>query len=173
VSGILKGIARGLATEVGIEVCRGYMIERMRPITAKDLFKAIKDGTHTMGVAESKDRNFGKKWSRIIERFSYEGKRLERSLLTAENVLEWLKTDRPDLASLILNMNPQGMEWLREDVKQVYDFLFSEPKPRLTLVKREQPKKEEPTQEQPLETPQQEEATTGTQPETKETVEKS
>lgn len=140
-SGILKGIARGLATEAGIEVCRGYMIERMRPITAKDLYKAIKDGTHTMGVAESKDRNFGKKWARVIERFSYEGKRLERSLLTAENVLEWLRMDRSDLASLIMNMNPQGMEWLKEDVKLVRDFLFSEVKPQskptLTFVKKQ------------------------------------
>jgi len=139
VSGILKGIARGLVTEAGIEICRGYMIERMRPVTAKDLYKAIKDGTHTMGVAEDKDRNFGKKWVRVIERLSYKGKRLERSLLTAENVLEWLKQDRPDLASLIINMNPQGIEWLKEDVKQVYDFLFSEVKPRpaLTFVKKQ------------------------------------
>jgi len=172
VSGILKGIARGLATEAGIEICRGYMIERMRPITTKDLYKAIKDSTHTMGVAEGKDRNFGKKWARVIEKLSYKGDRIRREYLTAENVLEWLKMDRPDLASLIINMNPAGIEWLREDVKQVYDFLFSETKPQpkavLTLVKREQPKREEPTPE-PSETQQQEQTTT----ETTETQQKS
>jgi len=147
VSGILKGVARALGTDAGIEICRGYILERLSLVTPKDLYNAIKDGAHTMGVAESKDRNFGKKWGRIIERFSYKGDKIRREYLTAENVLEWLRTDRPDLASLIINMNPQGMEWLREDVKQVYDFLFSEPKPQrtvaLTLVKREQPKKEE------------------------------
>ena len=141
-SGLLKGIARGLATEAGIEVCRGYVIERLRLVTTKDLYKAIKDGTHTLGVSEEKDRNFGKKWSRIIERFSYQGTRLQRNLLTAQNVLEWLKVDRPDLASLIINMNPQGIEWLRKDVEQVFAFLFSEtkrqPKPVLTLIKKEQ-----------------------------------
>jgi len=161
VSGILKGIARGLATEAGVEVCRGYMIERMRLVTAKDLYKAIKDGTHTMGVAEGKDRNFGKKWARVIEKLSYKGERIRREYLTAENVLEWLKMDRPDLASLIMNMNPQGIEWLREDVKQVYDFLFAkpqpQPKPALTLVKREQPKKEEPPPQPAESEPQQQE----------------
>jgi hypothetical protein len=120
------------------------MIERLREVTSKDLYKAIKEGAHTLGVSEDKDRNFGRRWSRIIERYSYEGKRLQRNLLTAENVLEWLKTDRPDLASLIINMNPDGMNWLKEDVKQVYAFLFPpQQKPPLTLVKRGQPKEEQ------------------------------
>ena len=142
-SRLFKSIAREFATEAGVEICRGYMIERLREVTPKDLHKAIKEGTHTLSVSEDKDRNFGKKWSRVIERFSYEGKRLQRNLLTAENVLEWLKQDRPDLGSLIINMNPEGMNWLKEDVKQVYAFLFSpQQKPVLTLVKREQPKED-------------------------------
>jgi len=157
VSAIFKGIARELAIESGIEVCRGYMIERMRPITTTDLYKAIKDGTHTMGVAEGKDRNFGKKWARVIEKLSYKGQRIKREYLTAENVLEWLRMDRPELASLIINMNPKGMEWLREDVKEVYNFLFPETKPQpqpkpLTLVKK-QPEPVAPPIEKTAETP--------------------
>jgi len=177
VSRLLKSIGRELLAEGGIEVCRGYMIERLRLVTPKDLYNAIKSGTHTMGVTEERDRKFGRRWSKLIEKVSYKGERIKREYLTGENVLEWLRMDRPDLASLIMNMNPQGMEWLREDVKQVYGFLFSETKPQrkpsLTLVKREQPKKEEPTPEQTLESPQQEQATTEIQQETTETEQKS
>lgn len=123
------------------------MIERLRLVRPSDLYKAIKDGTHSMGVSESKDKQFAEKWVKIIEKLSFKGERLTRDKLTATNVLEWLKVDRPDIASLIINMTSEGMKWLEEDVKQVYDFLFSQskpqPKPTLTLVKREQPKKEE------------------------------
>lgn len=139
-SRLFKSIAREFAADAGAEICRGYMIERLRNVTATDLHKAIKDGLHTLTVSEDKDRNFGRKWSRVIERFSFQGKRLQRDLMTPENVLEWLKADRPDLASLIINMGPDGMNWLREDVKQIYAFLFpSGQKPALTFRKREQP----------------------------------
>jgi len=152
------------------------MIERLRLVTPSDLYQAIKTGIHSMGVSETKDKQFAGKWAKIIEKLSYKGERLSRDKLTAENVLEWLKADRPDLASLIINMNPEGMQWLREDVKQVYDFLFAEtkpqPKPTFTLIKREQPKKEELA---PITQPEQQPAqaeTVQTQAEPTETAEK-
>lgn len=146
-SRLLKSIGRELLTESGIEVCRGYMLERLRSVTPTELYKAIKDDTHTLGVSDERDRKFGRRWSRLVEKLSYKGIRIKREYLTAENVLEWLRMDRHDLASLIVNMNPKGMEWLREDINQIYNFLFSEPKPKqtaLTLVKRTPPKQETP-----------------------------
>jgi len=146
---ILKSIGKQFLVQGGIEVCRGYMRQRLRLVKPKDLYEAIIKGTHTLSVTEQEDRTFGKKWARIIERMNLQGKQIRRDMLTAENVLEWLRVDRPDLASLIVNMNPEGMEWLREDVNQIYNFLFSEPKPKqtaLTLVKRTPPKQETPQQ---------------------------
>lgn len=171
-SRVFKSIARELATEAGVEVCRGYMLERLRLVSPKDLYKAIKDGTHTLGVSEGKDRNFGRKWSKVIEKFSYKGERLQREKLTPSNVLEWLKVDRPDLGSLLLNMGDEGKRWLEEDVKQVFTFLFQETKPKpkatLTLIKR-QPPKEELTPEKPLETQPQEVTSIPSAPNTSDT----
>ena len=145
-SRLIKGVLREFGYEAGIEICRGYMIERLREVTPKDLYKAIKNGTHSMGVSEAKDKQFGGKWVKIIEKLSFKGERLSRDKLTAENVLEWLKVDRPDLGSLLMNMGKEGMDWLKQDVVQVYEFLFpktvAQPKPALTLVKREQAKEE-------------------------------
>jgi len=45
--------------------------------------------------------------------------------LTADLVLEWLCEDLPRLGSLILNMGDKGMNWLREDVKKISNYLFT------------------------------------------------
>jgi hypothetical protein len=141
-SRIFKRIITEIGTEAGIEVIRGYILERLRLVSPTDLYKAIKDGTHTMGVTEAKDRNFGRKWVRVINRLKIDGKRLQKEDLTASNVLEWLKVDRPDLASLIINVGPPGMEWLKKDVEEIYKFLFipkeqppTPTKPQVTLIK--------------------------------------
>lgn len=123
-SRIFKRIIAEIGTEAGIEVIRGYVLERLRKVTTKDLYTGIKTKTHTMGVAENKDRAFAKRWVKMMDRLQIDGKRVKEEDLTAENVLIWLRDDRPDLASLIINMNPEGMEWLKEDVNQIFNFLF-------------------------------------------------
>jgi len=110
--------------EAGVEVVRGYVIERMRLVTASDLYKAIKDSTHTLSVADHKDKSFGQKWAKVIEKYTYDGKKLRREMMTPENVLAWLRVDRPDLASLIINMHEEGKEWLKVDVDEMFRFLF-------------------------------------------------
>lgn len=154
-SRIFKSIVRELMVEGGLEVVRGYVLERMHLVKPADLYKAIKDGTHTMGVSEEKDRNFGRKWSKIIERYTFKGQKIKREYLTSANVLEWLKVDRPDLASLIINMNPEGLKWLDDDVKEIYKFLFSAPKPvqkaTVTLVKRQPQAEPQPEPSKPPE----------------------
>lgn len=124
-------------TEAGVEVVRGYVIERMRLVGPADLYKAIKDHTHTLSVAESKDKSFGQKWSKVIEKYTYDGKKLRREMMTPENVLEWLRVDRPDLASLIINMHEEGKEWLKADVDELFKFLFPVPQapPAIKLAK--------------------------------------
>jgi len=53
----------------------------------------------------------------------YEGKRAQE-LLTADLVLQWLSEDRPELASLIINMGEKGKAWLEKDVKKIRKFLW-------------------------------------------------
>lgn len=133
-SRVFKNIAKHLMMETGVEIVRGYVIERMRLVTPDDLYKAIRDQTHTLSVAETKDKNFGQKWAKIIERYSFDGKQLHREMMTPENVFAWLKEDRADLASLILNMGEEGQEWLRVDVDELFKFLFPESKPPLKMA---------------------------------------
>jgi len=177
VSHLVKSVLREFGYEAGIEICRGYMKERLRLVTPSDLYEAIKDGTHSMGVSETKDKQFAAKWVKIVEKLSFKGQRLTRDKLTAANVLEWLKVDRPDLGSLLLNMGEEGHKWLKEDVEQVYNFLFppSNPTPKLslTLVKKEvveveKKQEEEKTEPEPAEVKEE----TETQPEIPQTEEK-
>ena len=141
-SRIFKNLVKELGTEAGIEVIRGYVLERLRKVTTDDLYYGIKNKMHTMGVTEEKDRNFAKRWVNLMDRLSIDGKRLEKEDLTPENVLIWLKEDRPDLASLIINIGAEGKAWLEEDVKQVFKFLFptatapKAAKPQIKLIKR-------------------------------------
>ena len=122
---VIKRIAKEAALEAGLEVCRGYILERLKPVTPDILYEAIKEGTHTLGVAEDKDRKFGRKWAKRFEKTMFKRKKL-RSYLTPKLVLDWLREDRSDLASLIINLNPEGMEWLGEDVKKIYGFLWKD-----------------------------------------------
>lgn len=136
-SKIFKRILTNLVTDAGIEVVRGYAIQRLHAVTPQDLLKAIKEGTHTLSVTTAKDHAFAKKWTPIMEKLSIDGKKLQKEQLTPQNVLEWLKTDRPDLAKVIIDCKEQGAAWLVKDVHQMFDFLFAPPQQiqRIGLVK--------------------------------------
>ena len=120
---VLKRIGEELALEGSLEVCRGFLLERLRQVSPDDLYKAIVDNVHTMDVAEKKDRTFSEKMAKRFRDLSYMGKKAQEHL-APELVLEWLKEDRVDLASLLINMKEKGIDWLREDIKQVREFLF-------------------------------------------------
>ena len=121
----IKRIAKEAALEAGLEVCRGYILERLEQVTPDDLYEAIKKGTHTLGVADEKDRKFGRKWAKRFEKTMFKGKKVRR-YLTPKLVLKWLCEDKSDLASLIINLNPEGMKWLEKDVKKIYGFLWQD-----------------------------------------------
>ena len=124
VTRILTNIAKGIAIDAGVDVVRGYVLYRLRSVTALDFQKAIKEGTHTLGVTDDKDRSFARKWTPIMEKLSINGQKLQQDKLTPANVLEWLKVDRPDLANVVISMKSEGMLWLENDVKEMFNFLF-------------------------------------------------
>ena len=123
----LHRVGTEIGIEASLEVARGYMLERLDEVTADDLYEAIQSGTHSLGVSSEKDRRFGRKLARRFRKVVYEGK-AAREHLTPELCLEWLREDRPDLASLILNMGQPARKWLEEDTAQVSEFLWPEKK---------------------------------------------
>lgn len=124
---IIKGIGAELTVEASLEVARGYLLERLDEVTADDLYEAVQSGTHSLGISNEKDRRFGKKLARRFRKVKYEGKAaLEH--VTPKLVLEWLREDRSDLASLIINMGKPARKWLEEDTAQIQEFLWPKKK---------------------------------------------
>lgn len=122
---IFKRIGMNLVTDAGVEVVRGYVLKRLSIVTSDEFCKAIKEGTHTLGATTEKDHEFAKRWTPIMEKLKINGQQIQRNKLTAANVLKWLETDRPDLAKVITDCKQQGRDWLEEDVKEMFGFLFS------------------------------------------------
>jgi len=100
------------------------LLERLKNVTPDDLYEAVEGGTHTLNVSEEKDRKFGRKMARKFRNVMYEGKSASEHL-TADLVLDWLREDRVDLASLIINLGKKGMHWLEKDVEKIREFLWS------------------------------------------------
>lgn len=121
----VRRVGLELGIEASLEVARGYLLERLNEVTADDLYEAIQSGTHSLGVSSEKDKRFGRKLARRFRKVLYEG-RSARDHLTPQLCLEWLKEDRPDLASLIINMGEPAEKWLEEDATKVREFLWPE-----------------------------------------------
>lgn len=115
--GFLKRVAQKVAVKYGLEVARGFVLKKMEKVTVDDLYKAMKEDIHSWEVADKGTKRKGKRYAKKLRKHKGE--------LTPQRVLQWLSVDRPDLASLILNMpEKEGIKWLREDVEilknQVY-----------------------------------------------------
>jgi len=105
----LHRVVERLAVRYGLEAVRGYVLKRLEGVTPDDLYLAIKGGRRLWPVIPDPDKRRGRLWSR---RF---GAYMDR--LTTKTVLVWLSQDRPDLASVILNLPPKmGMRWLDQQV---------------------------------------------------------
>lgn len=115
-----------MALEATLEAARGYLLERLKDVTPEDLYDAILTDTHTLNVSEEKDKRFGKRMARKFGKFVYKGKTV-KELLTGDLVLQWLREDLPELASLIINMGDKGKAWLEKDVEKIKRFLFPQP----------------------------------------------
>lgn len=142
-SGVQRGIKRvvaSLAMEVVLEGVRGYLDELIKPLTPEDLYKAIMKDIDPWEHAPMRVRRRGSTWAHKLRKY--------QDRLTPELVLDWLKTDRPDLASLIENMGPKGTKWLARRTTEIKERLWP-PEGGLKLV-RKGVEEEEPS-EQPEE----------------------
>jgi len=126
----LKGVVASLAMEATLEAVRGYLLELLEPVTPEHVYRAIKEDADPWDYTQKRVRNRGMYWARKLRRY--------QDRLTPSLVLEWLRKDRPDLASLILNMGPEGRSWLAKRTQGIKNSLW----PPLKLKLKEMPKTE-------------------------------
>lgn len=130
-----------LAMEVVLEGVRGYLEEFLRPVTPEQLYEAIQENADPWGHAPVRVRRKGSTWARKLRKY--------QDRLTPQLVLEWLKADRPDLHSLIINMGSKGTKWLARWTASIKARLWP-PEGGLKLVQEGTEEEEEPP-EQPEE----------------------
>jgi len=113
----LSKVAEKIATRYGLEVVRGYLLKRIEEVTPDHIYQAIKDGVSVWPLMIEADKKRAKRWAKRFAKY--------RDQLTANTVLMWLSEDRPELASVIINMpNKQGIKWLIKEVKEIKSKLW-------------------------------------------------
>jgi len=115
----LSKVVEKVAVKYGLEVVRGYLLKRIEKVTPDHIYQAIKDDVRVWPLTIEADRKRGKRWARKFTKY--------KDQLTVKTVLLWLGEDRPELASVILNMpNKQGIKWLIKEVKEIKNKLWPE-----------------------------------------------
>ena len=139
----VKKVVASIAMEVVLEGVRGYLEELIRPLTPEQLYQAITEDVDPWEYAPMRVKRRGSVWARQLRKY--------QDRLTPQLVLEWLKADRPDLASLIENMGSKGTKWLARWTESIKTQLWP-PEGGLKLVQ-EGAEEEEETPVQPEEEP--------------------
>jgi len=107
---VLKNIGVELTVEASLHFVRRILLKKLEAVTPQTLYETIKrwdrgelKEEEVLGSVDEQTWSIAK---RLSQRFS---KYLK--YLTPELVLRWLRRDRPDLASIILN-HPKGIQFL-------------------------------------------------------------
>jgi len=113
----LRLVVERVAVRQGLEAVRGYVLKRLERVTPDDLYLAIKEGKKLWPVLSDADKRRGRIWARRFRKY--------RDKLTTKLVLMWLCEDRPDLASVILNLpRKMSLRWLGEQVADLRRRFF-------------------------------------------------
>jgi len=111
----LKRVLYHLAEPHVLEGLKEYVIERLEPMTPDDLYLAIKEDKSLWSALDERDRRRIRRWGRILREHDLE-RRVTVGKLT-KVIITWLSDERPDLASVILNLPAGvGMKWLEKRV---------------------------------------------------------
>ena len=114
IPGILKNFAEQVAVEAGLEIVRGFLNDKIKDITPGDMYTAIQTNQDLWEVTPDDMRGGG---ARLKQRF---GKYLEKyqTEINAENVLEWIAEDHPDLYSTIINTD-NGILYIEKQIEKM------------------------------------------------------
>lgn len=137
----VKRVVASIAMEAVLESVRGYLEELLRPVTPEALYKAIQENVNPWEQAPPKVKRKGSTWARNFQKY--------QDRITPQLVLEWLKADRPDLHSLIVNLDSKGTKWVRRMTENIKEHLW--PSKRGLKLVQEAPEEKDPHEEEPLE----------------------
>ena len=109
-------MAQHLAFEGLLEALRGAIIKYLEDVTPQILYEAIKEDVELWPHAPKMLKKKGQRWVNQVRRFKYK--------ITPERIIGWIKEDRMDLASLIVNMGPTGKKWFVKQVEEIKNQLW-------------------------------------------------
>lgn len=104
-------VAQHIVFEGLLEALRASLVEYLSNKTPEMVYDAIKADAELWPEAPLKLQERGRRWVNQVRRF--------KDKITPQLILDWLKEDRMDIASLIINMGPEGKTWF---VRQVNTF---------------------------------------------------
>jgi len=117
----LQSFAKSLVVEMALRAAREFLVKQLEDTTAEDVYNAIKENKDLWERLPNSIRNGGVK---IAKRFRGPFKKFYDSI-TVDVILMWLKTDRPDLYSIIINTEG-GVKWLGSQLEEIKEGLIRE-----------------------------------------------
>ena len=112
----VKRVVESLAMETVLEGVRGYLKRLLRDVTPKHMYKAIAEDADPWDYAPRHVKIRGKRWAHKL--------RKHKDKLTPELVLDWLKTDHTNLATVVIYSGPKGKRWLAKWTERIKDQLW-------------------------------------------------
>ena len=117
----LKNIGVGVATEI----VRGFLDEQIKNVTPSDIYDAIMHNKDIWGVTPDDTKEVGGKLKKTYGKLFYK----YSDFLTTELLLEkWMKKDRPDIYSMVINTDYHGEKlgvlWFDDQVAKIKKKIF-------------------------------------------------
>ena len=131
----LKKFLAGVVKSQVPEVVRGYLVKRLKSVSAGDLVKAIESNDwDVLSKASEEDRRLLKL---IVDRLGPDAVMSLLDAITPDLVFAWLSEDLPFIAGVIFG-HPKGVGWLRSVVEGFKKRVAEMVGGRLVLVPLEQ-----------------------------------
>jgi hypothetical protein len=104
---------------IASEAAIGFIEGVLSKANIYDVYRMIEEDRYNLFDGNPKVEKAIKKASRIITEYE----KIIRESVTVENVLNVLKSSRPDIYSLIIN-HRKGVKWVENTIRESLDHLF-------------------------------------------------
>jgi len=123
IPGFLKKLGQEVGVQVGIQVVRGFLNEKIKDITPADMYNAIKTNQDLWSVTPEEIKDGG---GQLKGRFGGLLNQYQDTIST-ELIMEWMSKDHPDLYSTVINTTrPSGVKWLNRQVEKIKAKILEE-----------------------------------------------
>ncbi len=112
----LKKLGQEVGVQIGLEITRGFLNEKIKGRTPAEVHKAIVTNQDlwiiTPGEMKQAGHNLKGRFGGLLEEYKNE--------INTDRILEWLYKDHQDLHSMIINTHqPSGIIWLNNQVEKI------------------------------------------------------